>query len=386
MPRDVWVLSVIAFCVAVGFGVMVPVLPLFARSFHVTNTMIGMVISAFALMRLATSPLCPRLVQALGERVVLGSGMFIVAASSAASGLAQDYWQLLLMRGLGGIGSAMFTVSAMTLLIRTVAPTQRGRASALYSGGFLIGGMAGPAVGALLAAISLTAPFFFYAGTLAVAGIVALTLLSRPVGTATAARREGMSAATASHDVRYRAACATAFAQGWQSIGARSALVPLLVGETLHRGVSWTGMAFAIAAVVQTAALGPVGRAVDTRGRKPLMVAAGVVTGLAALAMPWSPSIWVLTAILCVYSLGSAAHSTAPTAVVGDVTGGRGGSAVAVFSMMSDVGAIVGPLAAGAVVDAAGMKPAFAIGAALLLGAALYSSRMPATGEPLEAR
>ncbi|MGO4956548.1 MFS transporter [Luteococcus sp. Sow4_B9] len=383
LPRDVTVLSVIAFCVAVGFGVMIPVLPVFARSFEVTNLMVGMVISAFALMRLVTSPGVPPLIGRLGERTVLGVGMFIVAASSAAAGLATSYWALLLMRGLGGIGSAMFTVAAMSLLLRTVEPRQRGRASALYSGGFLLGGMAGPAVGGIFASISLTAPFFVYAATLMAAGIVALAMLSKPEREVEKVDKPRMSLSEALSDVRYRAACLTNFAQGWQSFGVRSSLVPVLVVEGLHRSPSWTGISFALAAIAQTAVLAPVGRAVDTVGRRPMMVMAGLLTGIAALLMPWSASlghdwgIWVLTIILCVYGVGSAAHSTAPTAVVGDVTAGRGGAPIATFSMMSDLGAIIGPLAAGAIADALGLGPAFAVGGALLLAGALYSLRMP---------
>ncbi|HET9303109.1 MAG TPA: MFS transporter, partial [Propionibacteriaceae bacterium] len=52
LPREVYVLGLVAFCVAVGFGVLVPVLPVFARSFGVGNAEVGAVISAFALMRL----------------------------------------------------------------------------------------------------------------------------------------------------------------------------------------------------------------------------------------------------------------------------------------------------------------------------------------------
>ncbi|GAA1398826.1 MFS transporter [Luteococcus peritonei] len=339
--------------------------------------MVGMVISAFALMRLVTSPGCSPLIRRFGEHTVLGVGMFIVAASSAAAGLATTFWGLLLMRAVGGIGSAMFTVAAMTLLLRVVDPARRGRASALYSGGFLIGGMAGPAVGGLFAAISLTAPFFVYAATLSLAGIVGLALLSRPEREASGQSTEQMPLAQALGDVRYRAALATNFAQGWQSFGVRSSLVPVLVVEGLHRTPSWTGISFALAAVVQTLALGPVGRRVDTVGRRPMMIMAGLLTGVAAIAMPFSPSIWVLVAVLCVYGLGSAAHSTAPTAAVGDVTRGRGGAPVAVFSMMSDLGAIIGPLAAGALADALGLGAAFAVGGALLLVGAAWSWSMP---------
>ncbi|GAA1370518.1 MFS transporter [Luteococcus sanguinis] len=362
---------------AVGFGVLVPVLPIFARSFEVDNLMVGAVISAFAFMRLVTSPWCARFNRWLGERTALGIGMFIVAASSAAAGLSQSFWQLLVMRGVGGIGSAMFTVAAMTLLLRAVTPEQRGRASAFYSGGFLIGGMAGPAVGGLFAAISITAPFFFYAATLMVAGMVGLTMLGRTDAGPLQDSRPVMELSEALPDVRYRAALLTNFAQGWQSFGVRSSLVPVLVVESLHQQPSTTGVLFAIAAVVQTIALGPSGRIVDTLGRRPVMVAAGLVTGAAALAMPWAGNVWLLGAVLCVYGLGSAMHSTAPTAVVGDVTGGRAGTPIAVFQMMSDVGAIIGPLAAGALADRGGMASAFTVGAVFLLAGAALSWKMP---------
>ena len=60
--------------------------------------------------------------------------------------------------------------------------------------------------------------------------------------------------------------------QGWSSFGVRSALVPVLVVEVLHRSTSWTGIAFTCAAVVQTVAVGPAGRFVDTVGRRPAMM------------------------------------------------------------------------------------------------------------------
>ena len=208
LPRDVLVLGLIAFCVAVGFGVLVPVLPVFARGFGVGNTEVGAVISVFALMRLAVSPFCGRLIAWIGERTVLATGIFIVAGSSGLAGAAQTYPQLLALRGVGGIGSAMFTVSAMSLLLGSVAPQMRGRASGFFQGGFLLGGMTGPAIGGLLALISIRAPFFFYAATLAVAGLVGLLLLSRTRVTSTArAAEDAVPLRTVLADPRFQAAC-----------------------------------------------------------------------------------------------------------------------------------------------------------------------------------
>ena len=280
LPREVLVLGLIAFCVAVGFGVLVPVLPVFARSFGVGNFEVGAVISAFALMRLVSSPLCGRLIERWSERVIMATGIFIVAVSSGLAGISQSYVQLLVLRGVGGIGSAMFTVSAFTLLLTSVDAGLRGRAAGFFQGGFLIGGMAGPAVGALLSAISLTAPFFFYAGTLAVAGTVGLVLLRAREPRPDQADAVAVRFADALRDPRYQAALLTNLAQGWTAFGVRSSLVPVLVVEVLQRPASWTGIAFAVAAVAQTIALGPAGRFVDTVGRRPAMIGGGLAAGV----------------------------------------------------------------------------------------------------------
>ena len=138
-----------------------------------------------------------------------------------------------------------------------------------FSGGFLIGGITGPAIGAVLSAISLTAPFFFYAGTLVVAGTVGLVLLrSRSVKPEDETAASLVPFRTVIRDARYQAACFSNLAQGWTSFGVRSSLVPVLVVELLHRPASWTGIAFAIAAVAQTITVGTAGRFTDTVGRR----------------------------------------------------------------------------------------------------------------------
>lgn len=384
LPREVYVLGLIAFCVAVGFGVLVPVLPIFARSFGVGNFEVGAVVSAFALMRLVSSPFCGRMITYFGERLVMAVGIFIVAISSGLAGIAHSYVQLLVLRGVGGIGSAMFTVSAFTLLLTSVDASVRGRASGFFQGGFLIGGMTGPAVGGLLSTISITAPFFFYAGTLAVAGTVGLVLLRTRSERVETDVQEVIPFRDVLRDKRYQAACFTNLAQGWTSFGVRSTLVPVLIVEVLQRPPSWTGTAFAVAAVAQTIAVGPAGRFVDTVGRRPAMIGGATLAGLSALAIPFAPHIWAVIVVLSLYGVASAFLGTAPAAAVGDAAGARGGTAVAVFSMCSDIGAIVGPLVAGFLADQIGYPAAFAVGAALMLGAAALSVRMPRQAPPAE--
>jgi len=372
------VLGIVAFFVMVGFGVVVPVLPVFVRGFGVGYVEIGAVVSAFAFMRLVSSPFCGWLINLAGERTILAIGIGIVALSSALVGLAQSYPQVLLLRGAGGIGSAMFSVSAMTLLLGSTPLGMRGRAVGFYQGGFLIGGMAGPALGGVLSLVSLRAPFFFYAGTLAIAGLIGLFLLQRRTqAEPDAAAPEPAPLREILRDTRYRAACLANFAQGWAALGVRSALVPVLVVEVLHQKTAWTGIAFAIAAIAQTLMLAPAGTFVDTVGRRPAIVGAYAVGAAAMIAIPFAPGIWVLIVLLCLYGIAAAFMGTAPAAAVGDAAGARGGHPVAVFSMFSDAGAIIGPLVAGLLVDAWSFPAAFGLAAALMLAASAYALRMP---------
>ncbi|ROP77646.1 putative MFS family arabinose efflux permease [Frigoribacterium sp. PhB107] len=365
----------------VGFGVVVPVLPVYAASFGVGYVAVGAVLSAFALMRLVASPFVGRMIDVAGERVVLSAGIGIVAVSSGLAGLAHDYVQLLLLRGVGGIGSAMFTISAMTLLLASTTPDRRARSIGFYQGGFLVGGMAGPALGGLLATVSLTAPFFFYAGTLAVAGIVGILLLSPPrrgdAAAAAAAAEPARPLADVLRDVRFRAACVASFTQGWSSLGVRSALVPVLVVEVLLQPTSWTGVLFAVAAVAQTLALAPASRFVDTVGRRPAVIGSFAVAAVSLAAVPFAPGLVTLGALLAVYGVATAFMGTAPAALVGDAAGARGGRPVAIFSMCSDVGAIAGPLVAGLLVDVASFEVAFGTAAALLAVSAIVAIRLP---------
>ncbi|MEP7035373.1 MAG: MFS transporter [Dermatophilaceae bacterium] len=384
LPPEVAVLAAVAFSVALGFGIVAPAIPLFAKNFGVTNFAAGAVISVFALVRFVSAPVAGRLVNRLGERVVLAAGIGIVGVSSLLAGLARSYPELLVLRGIGGFGSAMFTVSSFALLLRVVAPDQRGRAAGTYQTGFLLGAIAGPAFGGPLTAWSLRAPFFVYAITLLVAGGVATVFLARTAlqeheVEAGTADREPTKLGTALRSSAYRAAVANNFAVGWAVFGVRSSLVPLFVLEGLRLGSSWTGAGLALSAVVQAIVLIPAGRMVDQQGRRPFL-RAGAAFGLAAgVAMALAGSAPLFLLGMALYGTGSALLGVSSAAIVGDVIGGRGGTPVAAFQMASDAGAFLGPLVAGVLADAASFEVAF-LATAMVSGLAFATTlAMPET-------
>jgi MFS family permease len=367
LPSEVRALVGVGFMVALGFGLVSPAIPLFARQFGVSKTAAGAVISAFALTRLVAAPFVGRVVNAAGERVVLATGIGVVAVSSLLSGLAQDYWQLLVLRGAGGVGSIMFSVSAASLLIRVTPSYQRGRAQGVWAGSFLVGSIAGPAVGTI-ASFSLRLPFFLYAGTLVVAGAIGLRALRHSeIATRQVSAAETMPLRTALRDRAYIGALVASFAGDFAVVGARVSIVPQFVTDRLQLSTGWVYVAFLVVSIVSGALLLPFGHVADSRGRRPVIIGGLALGALGFALLPSLATLGGLVVAMVLLGFAGAADSVAPGAVLGDVVGSRGGTVVAVFQMAGDLGAVLGPVIAGSMADNHGYGPAFYVSALVAL-------------------
>lgn len=387
LPREVWVLVTVSFVIALGFGIVAPALPTFARSFDVSVTAASMVISAFAFMRLAFAPISGKLVSALGERSVYIWGIVVVGLSTGACAFAADYWQLLILRSLGGVGSTMFTVSAVALLIRLTPPALRGRSTSLWSSSFLLGGVTGPLVGGGLIGISLRAPFVVYAVALFIAAAVAWLFLRRSpvVGVVSAADIPVLTVRAAFGHPAYRAALASNFANGWAVTGVRVSLVPLFVVEVLHRTESLAGVALSVFAAGTVAVLGFSGKLADSLGRRPPMLIGLVVTGSATIWLGFTSGMPQFLAAALIAGAGTGLITPAQGATVADVIGSyaKGGPALAVAQMTADIGAILGPVVTGLLADKLSYPAAFVLTGSMSLLAAMIWLRSP---EPLASK
>lgn len=209
----------------------------------------------------------------------------------------------------------------------------------------------------------MRAPFFLYAATLLLAGTIATVYLAR----AELREREENPGATqrftpfllAIRDPAYRSALINAFANGWSVFGLRSSVVPLFVAESLLLSPRWTGAGFFIWALVEGVVLLTVGRYVDRRGRRPYLRGGAGLCVIAALVLAFSGNAVPFLLAMALFGAASAMLSTASAAVVGDVIGGRGGTAVAGYQMSSDAGASTGPLVAGRLSDLYSFRAAF---------------------------
>ncbi|WP_109472245.1 MFS transporter [Ornithinimicrobium cavernae] len=388
IPREIWILVGAAFVIAIGFGIVAPVLPAYARSFDVGVAAASVIVSAFAFFRLVFAPAGGMLVARLGERPVYLLGLLIVALSSFATAFAQSYGQLLLFRGLGGIGSTMFTVSAMALLVRLAPPTARGRVSSAYGSAFLIGGMVGPVLGGLLAGLGLRAPFIVYGVALVIAaGVVAVGLGGARLRPAPdRASRPTMTVRQALGSPVYRAVLVSGVANGWTNFGVRMAVLPLLAAAVLDR--PWVaGAVLAVGAVGTAGTLQLSGRWVDHLGRRPLVIAGLLVmaASFALLGLALHPALsttaglTVLLGLSLTSGIGAGLVNPAQQASVADVVGQdhNGGTVLSTFQMSQDGGAIVGPVLVGLVADQLGFATAFAVTGLICLVGAMAWLRAP---------
>ncbi|WP_041652126.1 MFS transporter [Pseudarthrobacter phenanthrenivorans] len=374
LPRDIKVMLAAAFLIALGFGLVAPVLPQFATTFGVGNTEASVIVAIFAFMRLVFAPAGGALIGRLGERPVYVAGLLIVAASTAACAFAQDYWQLLLFRGLGGAGSVMFTVASMALVVRLAPPESRGRVSGAYASAFLVGNVCGPIVGGLLAGFGLRVPFLAYAAALVVAAVVVQTQLShqRRGSGEKQDRAPDMPLREALGMGTYRTALMSSFVNGWATFGVRMATVPLFAVAALGSGPEAAGFALAVFAAGNAAALTFSGRLADSLGRKPMMVAGLLVAGASTAAIGFTSGLGWFLAASALAGVGSGLFGPALQASVADVIGNErsGGKVLAVYQMTSDVGAIVGPVLAGLLADRLGYGWAFGVTGGIMVVAA----------------
>lgn len=383
LPREVWALVAGSFLVAAGYGVVAPALPVFARSFGVGVTAAAAVVSALPVLRLLFAPVSGRLVARVGERAMYLAGLLVVAASTGACALATSYTQLLVYRGLGGVGSTMFTVSAFSLLFRLAPASRRGQVSGLFTGSFLLGGIAGPALGGGLVAVDLRAPFVVYALVLVVATAVVGGLLAFSSGVGARAPEPGVEQLTIARALRrptYRAALTSGLATGWAVQGVRVALVPLFVAVALGRTPVWAGVALTVFALGDGAMLLATSGLSDRRGRRPVVVAGLAMVAVGTACLGVLPDLVVLLVASLVAGAGAGLLQPAQGAAVADLVGSRrsGGPALSGFQMASDIGAVVGPVAAGTLAEHAGFGVAFGVSGAVALVAMLI---WLATGE-----
>jgi len=290
---------------------------------------------------------------------------------------------------LSGIGSTMFFVSALGLMIHISPVDARGRIAGMFTTSFMIGAVGGPAVGSLTAGWGLTAPFIVYGVALLGVGLVLVYGLQH--STLVAAPRElTRSTVTMREALRFRAYWSVLlanFATGWSAFGLRIALVPLFISDVMGRSVGVIGVVLGAFAAGNALAVIPSGYLSDRMGRRTLLIVGLTASGVAIVALGAVSSLPAFVAIAFVSGATTGIYMSPMQAAVADILGSeaRAGTPVAAVQMMADLGAIIGSMTVGWVVEHLSFRWDFTISGIILLIAAVGWVLAPETRPMLDA-
>ncbi len=163
-------LFVAVFVDMIGYGIVVPLLPFYAREYATGAVVVGLLGSLYAAMQFAGGPFLGGLSDRYGRRPVLLTCLLSASLAYLTLGLAETLAALVLAVALAGAAGGTLA-TAQAYVADSTSPKDRARGLGLIGAAFGLGLMAGPALGGLLSLRSLGTPAFAAAG-LAFANVV----------------------------------------------------------------------------------------------------------------------------------------------------------------------------------------------------------------------
>ncbi|HEY7713607.1 MAG TPA: MFS transporter [Candidatus Binatia bacterium] len=371
------------------WSMIVPAVPVIAKSFDISPGTAAQIITALALGRFAGMPLSGTVLDRLGTRAALTSGPAIACSAALTAGIMPWFSLILVLVFLIGIGESIWVIAREVAGIDLARQDQRGRILSGFHGINNLGLALGPLFGGLLTeTVGFRAVFFGY-GACAIAAVFLGALVShsqtsahvdRSVKldwslTALGRRLRGLRQLFEEIDPELRATYAVVVFATLTSFVHRvttQSMLPLLATAELGLSPKEVGMLFTISGFAVFAMILPAGFVIDKVGRKWATVPSTGIPAIAFMLIPFAQNFTQLAVLISFLgianglSLGSLATSTFDV-----VPASARGRLQAARRTIAEVGGVAAPLLGGLLADKFNPGVPFLVYAPLLVLSAL---------------
>lgn len=368
-------MCVLIFANQLGFGAMVPSLPLYAETFGVSGTAIGFAIGVYGLARFVMAIPSGQISDKWGRKPALAIGGLLATAGNLLSVYATAYPEFLLARFIAGAGAGMVVTTGSVILADITTPARRGRIIAIYQGTFIFAVGIGPLPGGYLAQnFGLLAPFWFCALASFLAGSIALLKVKETRQLAKEKEIKGTilpplkdQLKILSKNTGFVLVSGIALAHALTRTGGLFNIVPIIGSFKIQLEYDEIGIALAVGSLLGLCAVYPAGVAVDRWGRKAIIAPFTFLTGGSFLLFASADSFLGFALANALWGIASGIGGSAPAAYAADsAPPGMNASAMSLFRMLGDIGYVVGPVILGFIVDTHGTDMALYLAAIIL--------------------
>ena len=293
-PRALAVLLLVVFINLVGFGVVIPLLPFYAKAMHAAPWQVTTMFAAYSLGQFFGEPFWGRLSDRIGRRPVLIVTIIANAVAYLALAFAPNIWIAMAIRLVGGFGSG--NISTIQGYMADVTPPEKragrmGLLGSAFGAGFVIG----PSLGGLLAhpsagQLGFQIPLFVAAGMAALAAVGVLVFVAESraraaPGVKQPGRREALSAASA-HPILSRVLLVTLVSTG--AFAGMESIFGLWANARFDWGPREVGLCFAVIGVIASLGQGLLtGRLARRFGEGRVLTAGLAIIGVSLFVSPF---------------------------------------------------------------------------------------------------
>ena len=345
-----------------GFGAIVPIVPIYAEAYGVTDFAVGVTIAVYGFARFVANVPAGRLADERGRRVTLAAGGVVTVVGNLLTAIAPNYELFLGARFVSGFGAAMVLMGG-TLVVNDIASVwNRGRLMSIYQGVFVFAVGLGPIPGGLLGEhFGLQIPFFAYA--VLAAGVTAIAWFAMPE---TRGYRDAGPAGSATTSLPSSAPAvptpagagiawtpfilisSVSFMSFFARTGAVFNVIPLLAEDRMGLTPDRIGLGLGMLSLMGVILAYPSGWLTDRYGRKFVIVPSTVLSGCSLLLFAAADDFSSYLFAAFVWGAAGGIASSSPAAYAADLAPpGRSAWLLSRHRTISDAGYVIGPLLLG---------------------------------------